>query len=687
MPSYGLSAGQARQQGPRPKGVIVTKTLILCDCLGSQKIDPTSIEAGAGVTCSRIHSALCTTEAEVAAKAMAGQPGGEVIIACQQERARFEEIAAEIEADLPGFADIRDRAGWSFEADSAGPKQAALVAEALLTPPGTRALDIQSEGICLIIGAPHLALPAAERLCETLSVTVLLTASTDDLPIDRRFEIVSGKLRKASGTLGNFNLSIDALRQLEPGGRGGFTLSAPMDGAETLCDIILDLTGETPLFPAPAKRDGYLRPDPGDPQAVDAAVFEAAQMVGTFEKPLFVRLEESLCAHSRAGKIGCTNCLDICPTGAITPAGDHVAIDPMVCAGCGACSALCPSGAITHDDPPVSFLYRRIQTLATAYARAGKTGGKTGDAPRLLVHDSGFGSEMIALNARFADGLPADVLPLGLETISGFGHAEIMAALAAGFASVDLLLSPTSELDALQREVALATALAGEGRARLLDVADPEALTGALDRAEAAADLPTITDPVLPLGSRRQVTRLAAKALHPGSDAALPLPEGAPYGAVLVDTDACTLCLACAGLCPAGALGDNPDTPQLRFQEDACLQCGLCANVCPENAITLEPRFNLSDAVFQQQVLHEEEPFDCIECGKTFGVRSTIERITEKLAGKHSMFATSDAAKMIQMCDDCRVNAQYHSQNNPFAGKERPRPRTTDDYYSDRKDH
>jgi len=48
---------------------------------------------------------------------------------------------------------------------------------------------------------------------------------------------------------------------------------------------------------------------------------------------------------------------------------------------------------------------------------------------------------------------------------------------------------------------------------------------------------------------------------------------------------------------------------------------------------------------------------------------------------------TGDAARMIQMCDNCRVNAQYHSENSPFAGAERPRPRTTADYLSKRKDH
>ena len=121
------------------------------------------------------------------------------------------------------------------------------------------------------------------------------------------------------------------------------------------------------------------------------------------------------------------------------------------------------------------------------------------------------------------------------------------------------------------------------------------------------------------------------------------------------------------------SFGENPDLPQLRFQEDACLQCGLCSNICPENAISYEKRLNLSNAALEQTILKEEEPFACIECGSLFGVKSSVERIIDKLAGKHSMFSNSDATKLIQMCDDCRINAQYHSDNNPFAGGERPK--------------
>ena len=138
---------------------------------------------------------------------------------------------------------------------------------------------------------------------------------------------------------------------------------------------------------------------------------------------------------------------------------------------------------------------------------------------------------------------------------------------------------------------------------------------------------------------------------------------------------------------PSGALIDNPDMPQLNFQQDACLQCGLCKTICPESAITLVPELDLSDRALSPRVLNEEEPFACIECGALFGVKSTVERIMEKLAGSHPMFASSEQAKMIQMCDDCRVQAQFHSEDNPFTSKPKPKVVTTDDYFSKRKDH
>ncbi len=652
-------------------GQLPSKQLILCDCLGSQSIDKETIEAATGLPCSPVHNALCTRQIDIA---MAAIKDDGAVIACQQESARFTDLAYEIDAKTPDFVDLRDRAGWSDDAASKSPKMAALVAAALLPNPDPKVRDVTSEGICLIIGPGDVVFDVAHRLSDMLSLTVLLTDDTDP-PVTASFDVIKGRLGKVTGTLGRFDLRIDALQEVNPGGRGAVTFTDPQDNAASQCDIILDLSGQPPLFSAYEKRDGYVRADPKHAPAVAEAMLEASQLTGTFEKPLYVRFEAALCAHSRAEKPACSNCLDVCPTGAITSAGDHVTIDPMICAGCGACASLCPSGAVSYDAPPPDHVFRRLHTLADVYRKAG------GINPRLLVHDDTHGHEMMLLAARFGRGLPADVIPLDVSALASFGHAEMLAAFGAGFASVEILLAPKSDVTTLQREVELAVAIA-DRPARLLDVTDPDQLTDAL---YTSAPITAHPEPILPMGTRRQVTRTAAKSLR--GEQVIALPDTAPYGAVIVDTDACTLCLSCVSLCPSGALADNDDLPQLRFQEDACLQCGLCANICPEKAITLEPRLNLNSSALTQVVLNEEEPFACVECGSLFGVKSTIEKITEKLAGNHAMFANPDAARMIQMCDNCRIQAQYHSENNPFAAGERPKVRTTDDYLSKRKDH
>ncbi len=649
----------------------MTRKLLLCDCGGTQTLDRNALAAATGMSCPAVANGLCTHQIDRAAAAL--RDGGEVIVACRQEAETFAALAEEVGAAEPACIDIRDRAGWSDDGAASTPKIAALLA--VPPAPPANVFDVVSEGLALIYGAPDVVLPLAERLSEALSVTCLLTEEAEILPgRERRFDVALGRLRSAEGSFAAFSVTVDGYRPADPAGRGPLGFGPALDQARSECDVIIDLSGGAPLFPAHHKRDGYLRADPRADAAVASAAFDAAQMVGTFEKTLHVRLEEQLCAHSRAGQTGCTRCLDICPTGAISPAGDHVAVDTGICAGCGACSAVCPSQAIAFDAPPVGHVMNRIRALSVAYRGAG------GISPRLLVHDE-HGREMIALAARLGRGLPADVIPLELPAITAFGHAEMLAALACGFAEVALLPAPRTERDALGAELDLARALAegvgaGAERLRLIDTPDPDAMSDALHDHRAA---PIRVDPILPLGRRRDVTRLAARALTKQRDA-VDLPAGAPYGAVIVDEEACTLCLSCAGLCPSGALGDDPDKPMLTFVEDACLQCGLCANICPEDAITLRPRLDLSDAALSPRVMKEEEPYPCIECGRPFGVKSTVERIVAKLEGRHAMFTGSDNARLIRMCDDCRVQAQYHADAAPFRIGDRPRPRTTDDY-------
>jgi ferredoxin len=163
------------------------------------------------------------------------------------------------------------------------------------------------------------------------------------------------------------------------------------------------------------------------------------------------------------------------------------------------------------------------------------------------------------------------------------------------------------------------------------------------------------------------------------------LPAGAPFGAVEVNVDGCTLCLACVSACPTGALGDDPERPLLRFTEDACVQCGLCKATCPEKVISLKPRLDFAAVTAPARVLKEEEPFTCIKCGKPFGVKATIERVSKKLEGRHWMYESgSKRLELIKMCEDCRIAVVTEAEFDPHAAPARASVRTTDDYLRER---
>jgi ferredoxin len=142
------------------------------------------------------------------------------------------------------------------------------------------------------------------------------------------------------------------------------------------------------------------------------------------------------------------------------------------------------------------------------------------------------------------------------------------------------------------------------------------------------------------------------------------LPSGAPFGAVAVNKDSCTLCKACIGACPEGALLDAPEAPTLRFIERNCVQCGLCVKTCPENALALVPRLSLEETARQPVTLNEAEPFHCVSCGKPFGTKRMVDVMTAKLAA-HSMFAAGGALKRLQMCGDCRIIDMAGSTSEP----------------------
>jgi len=662
------------------------RNILICSCEDTMPLDGDAVRRvcrGAKVVTEGRQ--FCRAELE---RFRAAAGGGEPItIACTQEAPLFDEVAGASAALT--FVNIRETAGWSKNAKAAGPKMAALIAAAAEPMPDVTFVALESDGVTLIYGKDEQAIEAGRLLMDHLDITVLIKAPGEVVPPRvTDFPVVKGTIRQAKGTLGGFETIIDDYAAPNPSSRGGLEFDKPRNGLVSRCDIIIDLSAGTPLFPAADLREGYLRADPGDPAAVLRAVLKARDLTGTFDKPRYITFTADLCAHSRSKLIGCRRCLDLCPTGAITPNGDHVAIDAGICAGCGQCAAACPTGAAAYALPPADALLRKLRTLLTAYREAG------GMNPVLLFHDGEHGLEMIDALARYGDGLPANVLPVQVNEVMQIGLEAIAGAFAYGASAVRLLLraKPRHDVAGLAKTLALAESiLAGLGftgaRVATIETDDPDALGEAL---YALAPMDAVGKPASfsAVGGKRDVVRLALRELHavaPKPVDIVPLPAGAPFGTVEVKVEGCTLCLSCVSACPTGALSDDPERPLLRFAEDACLQCGLCQATCPEKVISIKPQLDFRAAVAPARIIKQEEPALCIVCGKPFGVKSSVDHVTAKLEGQHWMYKDSKKRlDVIKMCADCRVSVMAEENFDPFAAPQRPKLRTTDDYLRER---
>lgn len=412
-------------------------------------------------------------------------------------------------------------------------------------------------------------------------------------------------------------------------------------------DLILDLFAN-PLLSLPVPPPGYYAPGLDD-NRLAAALAELPDMIGVFDKPKFFAYDTRLCAHDTGAVQGCRACLEVCGAGAIVSENGAIRVNPFLCQGCGDCTSACPSGALRYAWPAPAEALQDLRRLLHVSARAASA------APWLLLLPGEKGENWLA---EHAETLPDQVLPFSLEALGAAGLEFWLAALAFGAAGVALLDLPgLSDLTRanLRRQLAYGQALLealGIDGARLTFSAAPAF-------PEQGAVCPPATFACL--DDKREILHLALEHLWrhaPLQAEEVALPDGAPCGVIRVDADQCTLCLACVGLCPAGALKDGKDEPSLSLIEANCVQCGRCAHGCPEKAIELQPRYLFDrQRARARRLLHREAIFCCPKCGKPFATERMIRTISERLKN-HPMFQ-GDKLRQLSLCEDCRVKAMF----------------------------
>ena len=495
----------------------------------------------------------------------------------------------------------------------------------------------RSRGVVLVAGDDASALSAARELARTLKVVVFAPgAEAGDLRANP--VVVGGRVNSLEGRLGDFVAKAHAKE-------GEIDIGGFSPNSDRRFDLVLDLQA-TPLLGRSVPPPGYFAPAGGE---LAGALDAIRALVGTFSKPTFFDYAQELCAHGAQGYKGCTRCLAVCGAGAIRSDGDRIAVDPHLCQGCAACTLACPTGALSFRDPSRSDLLARLDSAIAGAAQAHAL-------PVVVAHAR---AEAESVESMLAG---SNYVALEVDPLAAFGEELWFGALALGARGVVIVkdTEPPIETSALFAErVALArTVLAAAGLP-----ADAVRMVDAAGLAHALANAPPnraigpagMLDPAR---KRGVLIDALARIESTAGFVSMPLPPGAPLGAIAVDRGKCTLCRACANLCPTSAiLYDEQPIPRLSLAEEACVQCGICEAACPEGAIALVPQITSAETRRNVQLLHEGDLARCPKCDAAFISARLLDVSIAKTASL--MPLTPEAEKRMRLCFDCRRYATF----------------------------
>ena len=513
----------------------------------------------------------------------------------------------------------------------------------------TSVVSYQSAGKLLVIDQTNQgrvqdrAIKIANDLAESgFNITVLISNDNPDTSeqlLNQQLSkgsvsVVADELNELSGFLGHFSVQI------------GFA-------AKGNFDLVLDL-GTPACLQHEVLPPGYYAPG-ADQEKLRAALQEIPQMIGEFWKPVYVKYQADICAHSNAGIIGCTRCLDCCPAEAIQDKGKKIEVNTSLCLGCGSCTVACPTGALSYTYPAVQEWLIMVRELLADYRNAG------GKQPDLLIYDDRGESALLD----HAGTLPDNMIPLPVEEIGSVGMDAWLSVLAYGADSITLLIgndTPESILTGFRKHLPVAHSILNgmgysEDRLCLIELSEDNTLMIGNKKGKSFHNNPAAG--FMPFEKYRTI-RLALNHLYkhaPDPQELVMLPEGSSFGEVQVDQNTCTLCMSCVTLCPAQALQHDVEQLKLSFLESNCIQCGLCRNACPEDSITLAARYIYDDAQANNpRLLNEDTPFCCIVCDKPFISKRMYDSIAKKLAATGNWSVSEEVTPdWLKMCGDCRV--------------------------------
>jgi ferredoxin len=244
----------------------------------------------------------------------------------------------------------------------------------------------------------------------------------------------------------------------------------------------------------------------------------------------------------------CRLCAEACPSHAIEARNDRPQVRDSRCDACGRCVPACPAGAVQVVGSSTLQLEAQLRVLASSGSAISLACAR---AP--ATSDRGWLRLRLPSLAMVSIGWPLQLLAHGAH---------------------DVRLEPCDG-DCCQAW--------RNGRRELFD------------RLRDVLTPPVEPDPQALRLDEPRATASALRVLAPTQDAAFASPHS-PLARLECDRASCTLCGACATICPTEAISfdEGGADAVLLCDPGRCVGCGRCVSSCPERSLRVEHGFDLA---------------------------------------------------------------------------------------------
>lgn len=369
--------------------------------------------------------------------------------------------------------------------------------------------------------------------------------------------------------------------------------------------------------------------------------------VGTYTYKTTTLYNSHICQyHQRRpdsnGEGYCHKCVNVCPTFGVTKDDSLMELNfsQLNCMGCGGCIATCPSGAL-------DFASFSIETMIEALRHYQ-------DTTILLIPE-------IFLDTLKEIALPPHISPLIIPREKFPSEVHFLSMLQESNHSLifysPIISRPSFEAIKLVNDIYEAIC----GTKAIFVAQDSQVLQTLWDK---PTSLPHYSYTPSPKEPRRkhfgERLRFLVKDNDFGRVESGASGEMIRYGKIHIDESKCTLCNSCVGACNVDSLTANSKEFALQYNPSLCTTCGYCIPSCPENALSLElSGIELNPSWFETHTLAQDELFECVECGKPFATKKSIQKIKEVMSSH--FLGDSAKLKTLECCSDCKVKIMFEN--------------------------